>query len=217
MSKTRELATLMVRRREQLELSQADVARRIGWSQSRIGNYESGVREPRLDDIVKISHALGIDMFHALSNYRSDNFRAAAKAIRRIPLVDWTQPAGIKRMGVASLLQKATTQYVDVYDSLQGPDTYALIVEGDSMSGPPGGMNFPAGTIIVVDPAIQPEAGKYVIAEDASTGYATFKQLMSDGGRWFLRPLNDSYPTREIPGLEYVLGVVVEWRISGRL
>lgn len=41
-------------------LSQASLAKACGWSQSRIGNYESGRREPSFADLDKIAEALGI-------------------------------------------------------------------------------------------------------------------------------------------------------------
>lgn len=31
-------------------ITQADLARSLGWSQSRIANYETGIRKPRLED-----------------------------------------------------------------------------------------------------------------------------------------------------------------------
>lgn len=41
-------------------LSQQSLAHACGWeSQSRIGNYEKGTRQPNLEDLEKIAHALG--------------------------------------------------------------------------------------------------------------------------------------------------------------
>jgi SOS-response transcriptional repressor LexA len=82
----------------------------------------------------------------------------------------------------------------------------------------PGEVSFPDGTIIIVDPMRQCGAGDFVIAKDVSTQRATFKKLTTDGGRWFLKPLNPSYPTIEIdhPSLRTV-GRVIEWRRGGKL
>jgi phage repressor protein C with HTH and peptisase S24 domain len=44
-------------------LSQQELAHACGWeSQSRIGNYEKGTREPSLQDLKKIADALGVDI-----------------------------------------------------------------------------------------------------------------------------------------------------------
>lgn len=42
-------------------MSQADLSAACGWaSQSRVGNYEAGLREPKIEDINKIAKALSI-------------------------------------------------------------------------------------------------------------------------------------------------------------
>ena len=94
-----------------------------------------------------------------------------------------------------------------------------MTVVGDSMTNPnPSGDSFPEGTTLIVDPDIAPTPGKYVIAKDVDTQEATFKKLMSDGGSWYLRPLNPAYPTKVIdkPTLR-VVGVVVEMLISRKV
>src|SRR5690606_40132217 len=57
--------------------------------------------------------------------------------------------------------------------------------------------SFPAGTIIVVDPARRAHADDYVVARDPQNR-PTFRQLVGDGASWYLRPLNQAYPTVEI-------------------
>ena len=80
-----------------------------------------------------------------------------------------------------------------------------------------GSPTFPPGTVVVVDPDLPPAADRYVIARDPHTGIPTFKKLTTDAGRWYLRPLNPSYPTIEIPSTAAVLGVAIEWQIRGLL
>lgn len=62
MTETNEsLAQRIKRFRKAAGLSQADLADACGWkSQSRVGNYEVGTREPTLADISAIAEALGI-------------------------------------------------------------------------------------------------------------------------------------------------------------
>lgn len=55
------LAQRIKRYRKAIGLSQADLADACGWkSQSRVGNYEAGTREPTLADIAVMAEALGI-------------------------------------------------------------------------------------------------------------------------------------------------------------
>ena len=60
--------------------------------------------------------------------------------------------------------------------------------------------------------------GDYVVAHNDQTKVATFKQLMHDGGVWYLKPLNPAYPTISIddPNL-CVIGVAIEWQLGGKL
>lgn len=56
------LASRIAHYRAQAGLSQAQLAAACGWaSQSRIGNYESGSREPKIDDVTKIAKALSVN------------------------------------------------------------------------------------------------------------------------------------------------------------
>jgi SOS-response transcriptional repressor LexA len=85
--------------------------------------------------------------------------------------------------------------------------TYSLQVLGDSMVGN-GADCFPEGSIISVEPAFQAVPGDYVIAL-VGGNETTFRQLVSDGGVLFLKPLNPRYPTQPL-GNGSVLGVVRE-------
>lgn len=48
--------------RKSAGLSQPELAAKIGWGQSRLSNYERGIREPKIDDLKAISNALKIDV-----------------------------------------------------------------------------------------------------------------------------------------------------------
>lgn len=89
---------------------------------------------------------------------------------------------------------------------------YALKVEGDSMESPiPGAMSIVEGSILVVDPNAAASANDYVIAKDLATQKANFRQLKTDGVRWYLKPLNPAYQMIEIDDPEMrVIGRVME-------
>jgi SOS-response transcriptional repressor LexA len=91
-----------------------------------------------------------------------------------------------------------------------GERSWALRVQGDSMDdGTDTGIR--EGFTVICDPDRAPQAGDYVIAKDTDTQQATFKKLVTDAGRWYLKPLNRAYPTIEIddPKLR-VIAVVTE-------
>lgn len=83
MNETNEsLAQRIKRFRKAAGLSQADLADACGWkSQSRVGNYEVGTREPTLADISAIAEALGIqesDLLIGLPIREASDFPASS-------------------------------------------------------------------------------------------------------------------------------------------
>ena len=116
------------------------------------------------------------------------------------------------------LLEVQTAESIESGEEL-GVGSFALKVEGDSMVNPLlGGVSFPPGAIIIVDPSQPVKAGDFVVATDPRSGEATLKQLVSDAGRWFLKPLNPAYPTTEIGGpVTPVIGRVVELQLRRSL
>jgi phage repressor protein C with HTH and peptisase S24 domain len=82
-------------------------------------------------------------------------------------------------------------------------EPYALRVVGDSMAP-----EFADGCVVIVDPGHQPRDGSYLIVEYA--GDVFFRQLVVDGERRFLRPLNPAYGSFELLPPYRVLGGVVQ-------
>lgn len=82
-------------------------------------------------------------------------------------------------------------------------EPYALRVIGDSMEP-----EFLDGHILIVDPAMPPQSGAYVIVD--YRGETTFRQFVVEDGRKFLRALNNAYPTVELVEAYTVRGVVVQ-------
>lgn len=67
------------------------------------------------------------------------------------------------------------------------------------------------GSIIIVDPDREARHGSYVVARLNEDLEATFKQLVLDGSRKSLNPLNPRYPLPDMDGKKVTLcGVVVQ-------
>ena len=72
--------------------------------------------------------------------------------------------------------------------------TYALTVKGDSMTSPyPGSRSYPQGIIIFVDPEKEVLPGSRGIFKLPDSNEVTFKELVSDAGQLYLKPLNPQY------------------------
>ena len=64
------------------------------------------------------------------------------------------------------------------------------------------------GCVIIVDPGHAPRDGSYVIVEYA--GDVFFRQLVVDGERWILKPLNPKYGSFELTPPYTIRGGVVQ-------
>lgn len=143
---------------------------------------------------------------------------SAVSEKRRVPLISWVQ-AGSWSDVQDNYAAGEADEWESAFSSSPGDNAFALMVEGESMTSPyPGELSFPPGTIIIVDPGRAAGPGDFVVAKDVSTQQATFKRLAFDGGRWFLKPLNPTFPTIEIddPAMR-VIGRVIEYRNGGKL
>lgn len=148
------------------------------------------------------------------ANYSADNHRPAPPPRAAVPVIDYIR---------ASELADINCHYApgegdewETPDFKIGPRGWAHVVDGPSMDdGTPNG--FPHGSLIFVDPDIAPTANAFVIAKDTSAQTATFKQLVAEGDRWYLRPLNKQFPIIPIddPALR-VIAVVTEARARSR-
>lgn len=175
-----------------------------------VQQWENGKSAPKRQRLEAVATVLGCTV-HDLLGMGPGNVESV-KVRQSVPLVSWVQ-AGHWGDVSDPFLPGEADEWIDVYDATPGDRAFALRVTGDSMTNPtPGnGPNFPDGTLIIVDPSRGANAGDYVVAKDVATQQATFKRLVTDGGRWFLRPLNPAYPTIEIddPNMR-VIGRVVE-------
>jgi SOS-response transcriptional repressor LexA len=86
------------------------------------------------------------------------------------------------------------------------PESFVLRVRGASMEP-----KFHEGDLIFVDPNALAEHGKYVVVRLDASNEATFKQLIVEGGKQYLKALNPDWPNRiiEVDEEASICGVVV--------
>jgi phage repressor protein C with HTH and peptisase S24 domain len=88
-------------------------------------------------------------------------------------------------------------------ESCSALEPYALRVLGDSMEP-----EFADGCVVIIDPGHVPHDGSYVVVEFA--GDVFFRQLVCDGERRFLKPLNPKYGGFELTSPYAIRGGVVQ-------
>jgi SOS-response transcriptional repressor LexA len=125
----------------------------------------------------------------------------------RYPVISWVAAGAWSEAVEPYPTGFSDTYEFSEYDS-KGP-AFWLKVKGDSMTAP-AGQSITEGTLILVDTEAEVIPGKLVVAKLPDSNEATFKKLVSDGGRLFLKPLNPSYPIEVVDENCRIVGVVVQ-------
>lgn len=198
-----------------------ELAKLTGVPQPTIHRLLSGTHsEPRGTTLRPIADFFGVTLSALMETDMATgapipNVTPTATIYPAVPLISWVQAGNWAE--IVDNYVPGDGELIAARDSKPGKYSFALRVEGDSMVSH-NHISFPPGTILIVDPSRIPATGDFVVAKDVETGCATFKRLMQDAGRWFLKPLNPAYPLMPIddPAIR-VIGVVVESQIIQKL
>ncbi|MFJ4056543.1 LexA family protein [Pseudomonas sp. NPDC089743] len=124
----------------------------------------------------------------------------------RYPVISWVA-AGDWAEAVEPFPPGFSDRY-EVSDYEAKGVAFWLEVKGDSMTAP-SGTSITEGMMILVDTEADAHSGKLVVAKLTDSNEATFKKLIEDAGRRFLKPLNPAYPMLQVNGNCKIIGVVV--------
>lgn len=211
MGKANYLTALLEMQRAHPEVKIPALAERAGVSTQAAYKWfkTGGVEE---DNLRVIAEAFDADYDELRLNRRyvplgNRNVRPGPAVARQIPVLDWTLRGDWRNM----LAEPNARDLREMIPSTKkvSPDAFALIVRDDSMESA-GGISFPAGSTIIVDPAEEPRNGSNVVARVNPDEELTFKQLVFDGGRRYLKPLNPRYPVIQTEPQTEIVGVVVQ-------
>lgn len=200
--------------RELRGMNQVQLASAAGVSTGTVGNIESGARGIERS-ARKLAKALNVNADWLATGEGhmeldqnlirvSDNITPVL-AVKMVPVLNKVN-AGMFQDIVES--HPEDIEYVPVY-GMAKKYTFALRVEGDSMT--PG---FPNGCVVIVDPEVQAKPNDYVIAINGDNE-ATFKQLVKDGGDWYLKPRNPQWPIKPL-GDAKIIGVVCGLQLQAK-
>jgi len=213
--------------REATGLSQRAFAKRIGVTGATISNWEAGVTDPDNIRSALLELAAGVLGKPVAYLRTGKDKREVAEAPPGLLLAD----DGVRMLPLISYVQAGYGKgAVDPYALGQGSDqigvdrematelgrlAFALTIEGESMLD-----EFRPGDVVVIDPAVSPRPGDFVVAKVESDDSATFKKYRSRGvdpsgvELFDLVPLNPDWPTVSVtpgnPGR--VIGTMMEHR-----
>lgn len=196
-------------------ISENELERRTGVLQSTINRILSGrSKNPRIGTLRPILEFLEIELppftyphQHLLRENTPDaNVEPGPAIVGKIPLISWVQAGAFVEVHdpyhVGEFEKEVETT------KRMSSTSFALRVQGDSMQAPEG-LSIPEGFIIHVDPERAWTNGDLVVAKLHDEQAATFKKLVIDGDRMYLKPLNPRYPIIECTGEVHIVGVVV--------
>ncbi len=128
-----------------------------------------------------------------------------APEITQLPLISWTT-AGTWEEVQDPLAPYQYEELIPVTKRYSNR-AFALRIVGDSMQASDG-PSFPSGCVIAVEPQHEATNGSFVVVRLEDSKEATFKQLVIDGPKRYLKPLNTRYPIMEIEEEATICGVV---------
>ncbi|MDI2589838.1 S24 family peptidase [Pseudomonas sp. 681] len=201
--------------RNHAKLTQKALAQKVGVEQPVISQLETG-KNLQSAHLPKIAHVCGVNAIWLSENTgpmigatsTESNVGEARQPVEsyRYPVISWVA-AGAWAEAIEPYPAGFSDRYeFSEYDSKGA--AFWLEVKGDSMTSPVG-QSITEGTLILVDTEAEAAPGKLVIAKLPESNEATFKKLVNDGGKLFLKPLNPGYPIEPFDEHCRIVGVVV--------
>ncbi|MFC6337943.1 helix-turn-helix domain-containing protein [Pseudomonas sp. CCM 7891] len=195
------------------KVTQDQLAERLGMSQGGVGHWLNKRREPSISDMNRVMEALGLGYLEVTLVIRAKPTLPMGDELPpeeqynpyfRYPVSDWKGACEVREepapYGAARF---------ELTDYHARGAAFWLRVMGDAMTAP-AGLSISEGMMILVDPAIEAEPGKLVVAQWAFSPQATFRKLMEESGQLYLVPLNPTYPKMLFSDECRIIGVVVQ-------
>jgi SOS-response transcriptional repressor LexA len=186
-------------------LSQHEIGRRLGVTQTSLSYWLSGRSLPRAGLIPGLARILGVSDLHLVrlldpASY-SPSIADRQSRIRRVPVISWTRAA---TWSATDADEASEGEVVDVLIDSPRP-AFALRVISETMAP-----QFLPGTTIVVQPATEARHGSFVIVRLDVSAEAILRQYVIEGAQYYLRPLNTQFPALAVDARSVLIGVVVQ-------
>ncbi len=164
---------------------------------SRIETGKQGTSNHVLDGILR-TFGISIEalLLKASVSSESDKKTAPEKA-GSCPVISWSQAASWQNIQATD--RSAITEEWLICPMPHGDDTYALRLSGESMQDPYGAISFDDGDIVFFDPTLSATNNSFIAVKEPDEANATFKQLIIENDKRYLKTLNPDWPDRITP------------------
>lgn len=199
-----------------LKLRSSNLISATGASKGTVSQWVNGGTEPSAKYLSKLADVLGVTerwlTEGGLVEEATGNAYPGPDIRKRVPLLSSVQAGHWKEMIEGNLDE--VTEWIETTAKVS-PFAFSLRVTGDSMSSPPGSsISLPDGSLVIVDPEIEPISGKIVVARLNGSSESTIKRLMVDGPNMYLMPLNPAYKPIPIDSSCEIVGVCVRLEMN---
>lgn len=178
----------------------AELARRINLPQPTVHRIATGTCEhPHLSSLGPIAHFFSISVDQLKGHEPIPWLDRAA----RVPLLTWDEVllwSGKKN-------DRQYNEFV-LTDAAIGKSGFAIKIKDASMDPV-----FPKNTVLIADPEKEARDRSYVIAKLANHSEAIFRQLLTDAGDRYLKPLSpdfEQYKMTRLGSKDKILSVLVQ-------
>ena len=173
--------------RERLGLSQEELARRVGLTNSAVSQWEAGRAKPRIGVMKSLSEIFGMTVSELLGEDAPGH--GMREPVGRSGMVPMRR---LGRTHAGDAIEEIPDEgVVEVPASVAGrhPNAFMLSVDGDCMD-----RAYPPGCLVMVDPDMTPWNGCAVVAE-TSPGESVMRRYMRGAATLMLSP--DSFEQHE--------------------
>ena len=201
-----DFSTVFKNLRKDNNLTQAELAKKLGVAPSTVGMYERGQREPDFETLEKIANCFSVNMNTLLGKENETDIASGSLGIK-IPVLGKVA-AGIPITAVENILD-----YEEISSEMASSGEYvALKIQGSSMEP-----RMFEGDVVIVRVQSSVEHGEVAVVM-VDGGEATVKKVQFQSSGILLQPFNPSYEpifysNEEIEKLPVrIFGKVVECR-----
>lgn len=172
-----------------------------GLKQTRLTNWEQGVRSPGPEEIKQLAQVLDVSPAYLMCLSDEKQFKAAKSPCQLIPLLNYRQARKVKLHVDEFCDHKESNNliYISVSTALHpelSSDTFALKITDESMMP-----EFRLNDVLVIAPSLSPNPGDYVIVaieDNPEVIICQYKKLSYTSSDFELRTLNDNWPDIKI-------------------
>lgn len=189
-------------------ISEADLCRETKISQATLWRLLNGDTDPRASTLNAIAQYFEISVDQLLGNQpimKSASGTASQSSQSYLPVFSLAKNTELVKM-LDKAIPSNWSKWIDVEPSIK-KNCFAVEVAGDSMWP-----DFIEGTLIIVDPTLNPKHRNYVLCQLNKTNEIVFRQYIEEQDEKFLKPINYAYKTIPLQKKDNILGVIIQSR-----